>query len=230
MHKVTNRQFPAAMQGGFSIFAALGLVEIQFSIRRGHYPITNHLSNMYFPQFFTDFSNNLTRLLLQNATNEGLLAGQLLTTEDFDDKWSQIAPEYMADAVQEIAGYPAVAIAWAAYVGMGVAVLWDTEWEKHAITPDTYQLFKTPRGFDEMDEYIMEELLGIPAESAGFVQVEKFLRASAEVALTLIRKENIPPQSIEAYQLFSDCVTIFYRLGASLCLHGRGYAYHPAGN
>ncbi len=180
--------------------------------------------------FFTDFSTNLTRTLLQNATNERMLAGQLLTTADFDDKWNQIAPEYMADAVQEIAGYPAVAIAWAAYVGMGVAMLWDTQWEKHATTPDTYQLFKNPRGFDEMDEYIMEEMMGITAGSARFLKVEKFLRASAEIALTLIRKEDIPPQSIEAYQLFTDCVTIFYRLGASLCLYGRGYSYHPAGN
>lgn len=185
---------------------------------------------MLFPQFYTDFSNNLTRLLLQNATNEGLLAGQLLTTDDFDDKWIQIAPEYMADAVQEITEYPAVAIAWAAYVGMGVAVLWDTQWEKHATTPDTYQLFKSPRGFDEMDEYILEELLGIAVDSSDFLSIEKFLRASAENALTLIRKENIPPQSVEAYQLFSDCVTVFYRLGASMCLYGRGYSYHPAGN
>jgi hypothetical protein len=185
---------------------------------------------MLFPQFFTDFSNNLTRLLLQNATNEGLLAGQLLTTDDFDEKWSQIAPEYMADAVNEINEYPAVAIAWAAYVGMGVAVLWDTQWEIHATTPDTYRLLLNPRGFDAMDEYIMEEMLGISVDSPYFLKVEKFLRASADIALTMIRKEEIPPQSIEAYQLFSDCVTVFYRLGASMCLHGRGYAYHPAGN
>lgn len=185
---------------------------------------------MLFPQFFTDFSNNLSRLLLQNATHEGLLAGQLLTTEDFDDKWNQVAPEYMADAVHEIALYPSVAVAWAAYVGMGVAVLWDTQWEKHATTPDTYQLFKNPRGFDEMDEYIMEEVVGIGVGTDEFAKIEAFLKASAETALTLIRKENIPPQSIEAYQLFSDCVTIFYRLGASLCLYGRGYSYHPAGN
>jgi hypothetical protein len=113
---------------------------------------------------------------------------------------------------------------------MGVAVLWDTHWEKHATTPDTYQLFKSPRGFDEMDEYILEELLGIAVDSSDFPSIEKFLRASAENALTLIRKENIPPQSVEAYQLFSDCVTVFYRLGASMCLYGRGYSYHPAGN
>ncbi|MDD3194428.1 MAG: hypothetical protein PHU68_01335 [Paludibacter sp.] len=185
---------------------------------------------MAHPQFYTDFVNNLTQVLLQNATNEGLLGGQILTTEDFDDKWTQIAPEYMADAVQEIAEYPSVAIAWAAYLGMGVAVLWDTDWGKHAFTPDTYKLFKTPRGFDAMDEYVMEEVLGIPVDSEDFSKVEVFLRNSAQLAMTLIRKENIPPQSIEAYQLFSDCVTVFFRLGASLCLHGRGYAYHPAGN
>lgn len=180
--------------------------------------------------FFIEFSTNLTRVLLQNATNEGLLSGQLLVTDDFEEKWNQIAPEYLADAVQEVVDYPAVAIAWAAYVGMGVAVLWDTQWEKHATTPDTYQLFRNPRGFDAMDEYIMEEIVGIPVDSEGFMQLEKFLRASAEVALTLIRKEEIPSQSKEAYQIFTDCASVFYSLGASLCLYGRGYSYHPAGN
>lgn len=185
---------------------------------------------MSHPQFFADFVNQLTKIVLQNATNEGLLAGQILTTDDFEEKWNQIAPEYMADAVMEIAEYPSVSIAWAAYVGMGVAVLWDTEWEKHAFAADTYQLMVTPRGFDAMDEYIMEELVGIATGTEEFKKIEIFLRGAAEIALTLLRKEDIPPQSKEAYQIFSDAVTVFYRLGASIALRSRGYAYHPAGN
>lgn len=185
---------------------------------------------MSHPLFYAEFSNNLMSILLRNATDEGFLAGQILTTEDFDEKWTQIAPEYLADAVQEVIQYPSVSIAWAAYLGMGVALLWDTQWDKHATANDTYKLFSIPRGFDAMDEYIMNELFGVDAESKEFTDLETFFRNSAQTALTLIRKENIPPQSPEAYQIFSDTVTVFFRIGASICLHWIGYKYHPVGN
>lgn len=185
---------------------------------------------MSHPQFYSAFTDNLTKVLLQQATQEGLLAGQLLTTDDFDAKWNQIAPEYMADAVPEVHQYPSVAVAWAAYVGMGVAMLWDTEWEKHTYANDTYTLFRNPRGFDAMDEYIMAEIMGIAVESTDFGKVEDFLRNAAHTAMTMIRKENFPPDSIEAYRIFSDAVTVMFKLGASMCLYGRGYSYQLEGN
>jgi hypothetical protein len=182
------------------------------------------------PRFFKEYSDNLTRVLLQHATQEGFLSGQLLVTDDFDEKWTQIAPEYMADAVTEVIKYPNVAIAWAGFVGVGVAVLWDLQWDKHAYATDTYELLKNPYGFDAMDEYIMGDLLGQDSESDYFKHISAFFYSASNIALTFIRKEDFEPQSKEAYQLFSDTVTVFYRLGASICLHARGYKYHPVGN
>lgn len=42
MHEVTNLQFLKAMKWGFSIFAALGVPGIYFSIRRNHSPLITH--------------------------------------------------------------------------------------------------------------------------------------------------------------------------------------------
>lgn len=42
MHEVTNLQFLKAMKWGFSIFAALGVAGIYFSIRRNHSPLITH--------------------------------------------------------------------------------------------------------------------------------------------------------------------------------------------
>lgn len=185
---------------------------------------------MHQATFYTEFTQNLTNVLLQMGTQEGLLGGQMLITDDLEEKWKQIAPEYMADAVPEVIDYPTVAIAWAAYLGMGVGLLWDADWENNAQSTETYKLFVTPRGFDAMDEYIMDEYFGVKPESEEFVKIETFLRNAANTAITFIRKEQIDPQSKEAYQIFADAIAVFFKLGASICLHRLGYKFHLQSN
>lgn len=176
--------------------------------------------------FYTVFTENITKLLLEKATQEGLLGGQYLITDDLEHKWKQIAPEYMADAVPEVSNYPTVAIAWAAYLGMGVAVYWDTNWDLHGPSDMTYVSLREPRGFDAMDEFIMDKLMDMPAGSPDFVKIESFLRMAASTTIAFIQKEEIPPQSVEAYQIFADAIQVFFKLGASIALHHLGYKFH----
>ena len=69
------------------------------------------------------YEEALRSALIKHVTEKGLLEGQLLEVEELNEKWHAAAPSYMADAVPEIAKYPLVAIAWAMYEGMGIAVL-----------------------------------------------------------------------------------------------------------
>ena len=175
--------------------------------------------------FLDKYEDNLTQELLKLCTNYKMLDGTLLSTDDIDDQWKELAPEYMADAVPQIAEYPSAAIAWACYVGMGAAVLWDKSWGDYKDTEDWYTLMAKPRGFDALDEYVVECLVGYKLDSEENQKLESTIRKCAHTAQTMIRKEGIEPQSVMAFHLFARVVKVFFELGVSLELHHRGYKY-----
>ena len=63
------------------------------------------------------FEERLQQELLRLCTDYHVLDGTLLATEDLDNRWHDLAPEYVADAVGQIRDYPVVSVAWAAYLG-----------------------------------------------------------------------------------------------------------------
>ena len=63
------------------------------------------------------FQDRLERELLKICTDAGMLSCILLRSDDIDLKWKELAPEYIADGVKEIAAYPTVSVAWAGYIG-----------------------------------------------------------------------------------------------------------------
>ena len=93
--------------------------------------ITVYKANMIIPQI----AENLTKRLTELAKERELMGEHFLDVEDLDEVWKKAAPEYMVDAVPEIAKYPIVAIAWASYFGLAAAILWDLDWEKYSKIP-----------------------------------------------------------------------------------------------
>ncbi len=139
-------------------------------------------------EFLADYERRLREMLVGNLSSTGKLDGQLLTVEELNEKWHAAAPSYMADAVPQIARYPLAAVAWAMYVGMGAAVLWDKDWNRYSQTEDWYAMLSSPRGFDALDEYVTEVLLAMPLDSDRARTVEECVRSTAESALAMIRK------------------------------------------
>lgn len=176
-------------------------------------------------EFLDTFAENLSKAVVKQCTDDKLLDGQMLTVEELNDKWRSSAAEYMAAAVPQIAEYPLAAIAWACYMGMGAAVLWDKSWGEYKDTEDWYSLMASPRGFDEMDEYVVECLVGYSLTSAEAEKLENTIRKCAYLAQTFIRKENIEPQSVMAFHIFARTAKVFFELGVSLELQHRGYKY-----
>ncbi len=175
--------------------------------------------------YLDKYEENLLQLLLREITSAGYANGQLLASEDIDSKWEVIASEYLVDAVPEIASYPLVAIAWSAYVGMGVATLWDKAWEEYGGRDDLYKIIKDVRGFDNMDEYVREGLLQMNPQSKEYENVEDIVRRCAQRCLDAIRHENIEPQSIDAFYIFSRSVKVMYQIGSALALKLMKYNY-----
>ena len=171
------------------------------------------------------FAEKLEKTLVDQCTADQLLDGKILEVEELDEKWHTSAPEYMVAAVPQIAQYPAAAIAWACYVGMGSAVLWDKSWGDYKDKEDWYSLMAKPRGFDALDEYVVECLVGYKLDSEENQKLESTIRKCAHTAQTMIRKEGIEPQSVMAFHLFARVVKVFFELGVSLELHHRGYKY-----
>ena len=173
--------------------------------------------------YLENFESRLMNELLKLCTQYKALEGTLLSTEDIDARWHEIAPEYVADAVPNIADYPTVAIAWAGYVGMAVAHLWDEDWAAHC--KDEYNSLYGPAGFDDMDENIVQKILGFHLESQEAKNIEQMMRRLGETALTLIRRENIEPQSPMAFHAFARAIKVMFRIGAAIELKRLGYKF-----
>ena len=173
--------------------------------------------------YLENFESRLMNELLKICTQYRMLEGTLLSTEDIDARWHDIAPEYVADAVPNIADYPTVAIAWAGYVGMAVAHQWDEDWAKHC--NDEYKSLYGPAGFDDMDENIVQNVLGFHLESLEAKNIEQMMRRLGETALTLIRRENIEPQSPMAFHAYARAIKVLFRIGAAIELKRLGYKF-----
>ena len=142
-------------------------------------------------EFLNSFTEKLSDTLVKQCTADKMLDGKMLLVEELNEKWRTSAPEYMVDAVPQIAEYPSAAIAWACYVGMGSAVLWDKSWGDYKDTEDWYTLMAKPRGFDALDEYVIECLVGYKLDSEENQKLELTIRKCAHTAQTMIRKEGL---------------------------------------
>ena len=173
--------------------------------------------------FLNRFEEKMQNELLRLCTSRGMLSGTLLATDDVDDRWNVLAPEYVADAVGQIADYPTVSVAWAGYLGLAVAHGWDSNWE--ACVRTEYRQYYGTQGFDDMDEHIVQQVLGLSLESKEAKELEAMLRSCAQTAVTLIRREQIEPQSPMAFHVFARAIKVMYRIGAALELKRLGYKF-----
>ncbi|MBR2975725.1 MAG: hypothetical protein IKC57_02640 [Alistipes sp.] len=171
------------------------------------------------------YEEQLRKSLVERLSEQKLLEGRLLEVEELNEKWHAAAPSYMADAVPEIAKYPLVAIAWAMYEGMGIAALWDKEWKRYEAVEDIHKMLTEPRGFDCMDEYITEILLTTPLGTPEAEKLEDMVRSTAELAQSLIRKEQVEAQSVMAFHIFARTTKVMFEAGVAVQLRRMGYNY-----
>ncbi len=112
------------------------------------------------------------------------------------------------------------------FYGMGAAKMWDTDWEKAKAVPDLYTHLRDVRGFDCMDEHILEDILELKNNPTRQQELTRLAQECAELALSLIRKEGIAPQSVEAFQMFAKTTELMFNIGVSVTLYALGYRYH----
>ena len=175
-------------------------------------------------QYFDTYEENLQREVLRMCTSLGMLDGELLASEDLDAKWKEWAPEYIADALPEVNNYPDFAIACAGYAGMAAAHWWDQDWGAHH--GSKYETLHGPRGFDDMDEHIVQNILKLDLNSSEAKQLMNILLCCAQKAVTFIRHEQIEAQTVKAFHIFARTVKVLFRTGAAIQLRRLGYKFH----
>ena len=174
----------------------------------------------------SDYKKQLALHLMEICRGKGLLAGELLQTPDLDDKWQDLAPEFLADAVPEFNAYPEVVLAWAAYLGTAVAYFWDTDWA--AYSGKDYKFFCGEKGFDYMDEHITENLLGMPLDSEAAEALASRMRAIAGDAYSYLMHAGLEAGSTNAFQAVLATIEVLYTIAASIELRDLGYKWSQA--
>ena len=174
-------------------------------------------------EILTRFEQHLEECLLNLCTSLNKLKGVLLSSNDIDEHWKELAPHYVADAVSQIADYPTVSVAWAGFLGMAVAHGWDQDWSHWKSLE--YTDYYGPNGFDDKDEYILYDILALLEDGYEAKELENTLRSCGEKTVMLIRHEHIEPQSPMAFHIFSRACKVMYRIGAAIELKRMGYKF-----
>ena len=171
-------------------------------------------------EYLDEYEKRLEKLLASLCGTEG---GMFLV-EELEERWTEDAPEYMADAVTQVNSYPAFTFAVAGFYGMALAALWDTNWEAHK--RDSYVGFKNKGGgFDTVDEYILKEILNITPESEVRTTVDDMMRTLAHTVMTAIQHENIEHHTTRAFYILARSAKVMFRAGVTMELSRRGYHY-----
>lgn len=164
------------------------------------------------------YEKTLEEGLVKICSGAGLL-NEIISSPDIDAKWDEYTKEYIEDAVANFNDYPEAALAWAAFLGMGVANNWDRDWKKHS--KDNYRSYYGSRGWDDMDEHILYRQLKLEKEYAR--KVSDTLDSCALATLGLIRHEGVEPQTALGFFILARSYTVMFRIGAAIELKRSGY-------
>lgn len=173
-------------------------------------------------EYLDRFESILREGLVKLCRGEGLLGnGRLQNSPDIQSVWtgSYLQP-YVADAVQNFNDYPDAALAWAGFLGMAVANNWDKDWDSHK--DDAYQSYYGSRGFDDMDEHILGDVLHLKKDYAA--KVSETLNNCAQATLGLIRHEGIEPQTSLGFYVLVRAYSVIYEIGAAVEFNRLGYS------
>ena len=128
---------------------------------------------------------------------------------------------YIPDGIREFNDFPAASLGWMMYIGMAVAKLWDTEWEIYSKIENLYAFMRDKRGYDNMAEYIREEVLLL--SGVDYTVLEKIVGECASRVYNALRHQNIEPGTKDAFNAYVACLHQLYLMGAAMQLKRMGY-------
>ena len=167
--------------------------------------------------FTTSLLDDLHRYLVERC----VVDERLPECPDVEEKWPAVAEAYLPDGIREFAAYPIASLGWMMFIGMALAKFWDQDWERYGQVEDLYALLRDPRGYDNMDEYIMDEVLDVHGDEAEALQT--LVGDTAERAKRALFGQDFEPGTAEAFKGYVACLQVMYQLGMAVQLKSMGY-------
>lgn len=172
-------------------------------------------------EFYDRYEQILEDGLVKVCRGAGLTGEKLLRSDDIDGRWEAFIKDYVADAVENFNKYPEAALSWAAFLGMAVAHWWDADWNGHK--EDPYTSFYGSRGWDDMDEHVLRDILGLKLDSPEAKRISDTMLSCALATLGLMRHEGIETQTEQGFFVLARSYSVLYRIGAGVELKRLGY-------
>lgn len=146
---------------------------------------------------------------------------------DVEEKWTEIARSYAPDGIREFQEYPVVSLGWMMFVGMAMAFYWDIDWEKYSKQKNYYEEIRDIRGYDELDDAVVENILGYTGEKKEMI-TDMVARCAARV-YSMLMHEKFEPGTQAAFGGYVACLHQLYLAGMEVELNALGYHMTPIG-
>lgn len=141
---------------------------------------------------------------------------------DLDELWFKIGQSYMTDGIREYnTGYPSVALGWMMFIGMAVAKYWDVEWEVYGKVPDLYVYLRDRIDFDHMDDYILDKVLCLDADTRK--KMNDAVAESASRTYNMMSHMCLESGTAAAMRAFTVALHQMYVMGVAVELKALGY-------
>ena len=134
----------------------------------------------------------------------------------------------MPDGAREFQNYPVVSLGWMMLVGMAMAYYWDTDWEKYSAQKNIYETLRDKRGYDDMDQTVVEDILGYKDEAAE--QITSLVAECASRVFGILNHEHIEPGTQAALGCYIAALHQLYLAGMAMELNALGYHMTPLQN
>ena len=163
--------------------------------------------------------------LLKFLQHKGAVDEHVPECPDVEEKWGEILKAYIPDGAREFQNYPVVSLGWMMLIGMSVAFYWDTDWQTYSAKKNIYEEIRDKRGYDNMDEEVVQGILGYAGEAA-----EKVTELVAECASRVFGKlnhEHVEPGTEAALGYYIASLHSLYLAGMAMELNALGYHMTP---
>ena len=168
-----------------------------------------------------DFAEKLLEDLHRYLVNRDAVDERMPECPDVEGKWTAIAEAYLPDGAREFASYPVASLGWMMFIAMAVAKFWDTDWERYDKVDDLYLMLRDKRGYDNLDEYILDEVLDLHGDDAE--QMQNLVGDCAERVKRALFTLDIEPGTVEAFKAYVACLHTMYQMGMAIQLKSMGY-------
>lgn len=173
-------------------------------------------------QSIMEIIEQIVRDDLQNyLAGKGLIDKKVAECPDVEKMWRPIAESYIQDGVREFKDYPEVSLGWMMFIGMAVANFWDEDWAKYSTLQDMYSWIRGARGYDCLDEYVLEDILKLNAAEAA--KTSDIVADCAARVNSLLRHAPVEPGTAEAFKAYVACLHQLYLAGMAMRLKSLGY-------